>query len=193
MHWVNEGRFIVSQSMLRFAPVLISAALIAGCTSADPRAALAPGNGNQQASAEPAVIQGACPAVSLREGTAYYTTYAKGGDGDPTKIVHQASISDTTRQCRVSGDQIIMTVVVTGRVVGGPAVKTGIVELPLRVVAVDGETVLYTELQKHPVSVAEGGPAEQFIYTNAAVTFPMSAAGTAKLYAGFDPGPVKKR
>ena len=193
MHWVNEGRFIVSQSMLRFAPVLISAALVAGCTSADPRAALAPGSASQQAAAEPAVIQGACPAVSLREGTAYYTTYAKGGDGDPAKIIHQASISDTTRQCRVSGDQIIMTVVVTGRVVGGPAVKTGIVELPLRVVAVDGETVLYTELQKHPVSVAEGGPAEQFIYTNAAVTFPMSAAGSAKLYAGFDPGPVKKR
>ena len=111
--------FIVSQSLLRFAPVLFSAALIAGCTSADPRSVLGSAGTNQQPAAEPAVIQGSCPAVSLREGTAYYTTYAKGGDGDPSKIIHQASISDTTRQCRVSGDQMIMTVVVSGRVVGG--------------------------------------------------------------------------
>jgi len=175
--------------MLRFAPVLISAALIAGCTSADPRSVLSPGSANQQAVTDPAVIQGACPAVSLREGTAYYTSYAKGGDGDPAKIIHQASITDTTRQCRISGDQMIITVVVSGRVVGGPQAKTGDVNLPLRVVALDGETVLYSELQKHPVAIVEGGPAEQFIYTNASVAFPATASRSAKLYAGFDPGP----
>ncbi|WP_417434942.1 hypothetical protein [Hoeflea sp.] len=183
----------MSQSLLRFAPVLISAALIAGCTSADPRSVLSPGRGNQQAAIDAetgsAVVQGACPAVLLREGTAYYTTYAKGGDGDPAKLIHQASITDTTRQCRISGDQMIVTVVVTGRVVGGPQAKSGQVNLPLRVVALDGETVLYSELQKHPVMITEGGPAEQFIYTNASVTFPVSASRSAKLYAGFDPGP----
>jgi len=178
----------VSQILLRFAPVVFSAALIAGCTSADPRSVLSPNGANQQA-AQPAVVQGACPAVILREGTAYYTTYSTGGDGDPAKVIHQASISDTTRQCQISGDQMIMTVVVSGRVVGGPQAKTGPVNLPFRVVALDGETVLYSELQKHPVSLVEGGPAEQFIYTNATVTFPVSASRTAKLYAGFDPGP----
>lgn len=190
---MDEGRYIVSKSLLRFAPVLISAALIAGCTSADPRAVLSPGDGGQQpaidAATNSAVVQGACPAVTLREGTAYYTTYAKGGDGDPAKVIHQASISDTTRQCRISGDQMTITVVVSGRVVGGPAAKSGEVNLPLRVAVLDGETVLYSELQKHPVIIAEGGPAEQFIYTNASVTLPVSASRSAKLYAGFDPGP----
>ena len=185
---MNEGRFVVFQSLLRFAPVLISAALIAGCTSADPRAVLSPGNAGQQAT-DVAVVQGACPAVLLREGTAYYTTYAKGGDGDPAKVIHQASISDTTRQCRISGDQLVVTVVVTGRVVSGPEAKSGQVDLPLRVVALDGETVLYSELQKQPVIMTAGGPAQQFIYTNASVTFPASASRSAKLYAGFDPGP----
>jgi hypothetical protein len=136
----------VSQSLLRFAPVLISAALIAGCTSADPRSVLSPNRSDQPAVVDAAlnstVVQGACPVVSLREGTAYYTTYAKGGDGDPAKVIHQASITDRTRQCRVSGDQMIVTVVVTGRVVGGPQAKSGEVNLPLRVVALDGETVL---------------------------------------------------
>lgn len=192
-HWVYEGRFIVSQSLLRFAPVLISAALIAGCTSADPRAVLSPNRPDQPAAVDAVldatVVQGACPAVLLREGTAYYTTYAKGGNGDPAKVIHQASITDRTRQCRVSGDQMIVTVVVTGRVVGGPQAKSGEVKLPLRVVALDGETVLYSELQKQPVMITEGGPAEQFIYTDANVTFPVSASRSVKLYAGFDPGP----
>ena len=183
----------MSQSLLRFAPVLISAALIAGCTSADPRSVLSPGGAGQQptidAVTESAVVQGACPAVLLREGTAYFTTFTKGGNGDPAKLIHQASITDRTRQCRVSGDQMIVTVVVTGRVVGGPQAKSGEVSLPLRVVAIDGETVLYSELQKQPVRITEGGPAEQFIYTNANVTFPVSASRSVKLYAGFDPGP----
>jgi len=183
----------VSHNLLRFVPVLISAALIAGCTSADPRGLLGSGGSNDQANIDSvtnaAVVQGACPAVTLREGTAYYTTYSKGGDGDPAKVIHQASITDTTRQCRISGDQMIITVVVSGRVVGGPQAKTGDVNLPLRVVALDGETVLYSELQKQPVAIAAGGPAEQFIYTNTSVTFPASASRSAKLYAGFDPGP----
>lgn len=192
MHRVNEGRVIVSQSLLRFAPVLLSAALIAGCTSADPRSVLGGGDNQQpavDAATNAAVVQGTCPAVILREGTAYYTTYSKGGDGDPAKVIHQASISDTTRQCRISGDQMVMTVVVSGRVVGGPQAKTGNVNLPFRVAVLNGENVLYSELQKHPVALVEGGPAQQFIYTNATVTFPASTSRTAKLYAGFDPGP----
>ncbi|WP_290892787.1 hypothetical protein [Hoeflea sp.] len=183
----------MSDRLLRFVPVLMGAALIAGCTSADPRAVLNPGSGAQQAVIDPVtnseVIQGACPQVTLREGTAYYTQFAKGGDGDPEKIIHQASISDTTRQCRISGDQVIMTVAVSGRVVAGPAAKAGTVEVPVRVAVLEGETVLYSELQKHPVTILEGMPAEQFVYTNAAVTFPATASRTAKLYVGFDPGP----
>ena len=81
----------MSQSLLRFAPVLISAALIAGCTSADPRSVLGSGGADQKppvdAATGSAVVQGACPAVILREGTAYYTTYVKGGDGDPAKAI----------------------------------------------------------------------------------------------------------
>lgn len=183
----------MSKNLLRFAPVLISAALIAGCTSADPRSVLSPGGANQQVEADPTVVQGSCPAVTLREGTSYYTTYAKGGDGDPAKVIHQASITDTTRQCRLSGDQLIVTVVVSGRVVGGPAGKSGEVNLPIRVVVLNGETVLYSELQKHPVVMTAGGSAEQFIYTNASVTFPASVSSSAKLYAGFDPGPYNTR
>ncbi|MDP2119462.1 MAG: hypothetical protein Q8K28_06115 [Hoeflea sp.] len=183
----------MSDRLLRFVPVLMGAALIAGCTSADPRAVLSPGAGAQQAAIDPVtnseVIQGTCPQITLREGTAYYSQFAKGGDGDPTKIMHQASISDTTRQCRISGDQMIITVAASGRVVAGPAGKAGQVELPVRVAVLEGEKVLYSELQKHPVTLLEGMPAERFIYTNTSVTFPAASARAVKLYVGFDPGP----
>tara|TARA_R110002020_G_scaffold110627_6_gene255507 strand:- start:1506 stop:2057 length:552 start_codon:yes stop_codon:yes gene_type:complete len=179
--------------LLRFVPALLGAALIAGCTSADPRAVLNPGAGGQQAAIDPVtnseVVQGYCPEVVLREGTAYYSQFAKGGDGDPAKIMHQASISDTTRQCRINGDQMTITVAVSGRVVAGPAGKAGTVEVPVRVAVLEGENVLYSDLQKQPVTLLEGMPAEQFIFTNANVTFPAASARAVKLYVGFDPGP----
>lgn len=183
----------MSHRFLRFVPALIATALIAGCTSADPRAVLNLGSNAQQTSVDAVtnspVVQGTCPQVILREGTAYYTTYAKRGEGDRTKIIHQAAIDNTTRQCRVNGDQMIATVVASGRVVAGPLAKPGAVELPIRVAVLDGDTVLYSELRKMPVTLLEGMPAEQFIFTNAEVAFPASASGAAKLYIGFDPGP----
>lgn len=179
--------------LLRFAPVLLGVAVISGCTSANPVAALNPPAADQQtvidAASNSAVVQGACPQVLMREGTAFYRTYAKGGDGDPGKVIHQASFSDTTRQCRLSGDQMTVTVVASGRVVSGPLGKPGEVNVPVRVAVVDGDTVLYSELQKQPVVLAAGTPATQFIFTNANVTFPASAARSAKVYIGFDPGP----
>lgn len=185
-----KGRLIVPNNVLRRVPVFLGLALLAGCTSAN---VLDPGAASRQPAVDPAtqaeVVQGSCPQVVLREGTAYYRTYAKGGDGDPAKVIHQASISDTTRQCRISGDQMIVTVVASGRVVAGPAGNFGNVDLPVRVAVLNGETVLYSELQKQPVTLAEGAPASQFIFTNANVTFPVSASRSAKLFIGFDPGP----
>jgi hypothetical protein len=179
--------------MLRSVPVLLGAALIAGCTAADPGAILNPRGSNPQPAIDPvtnaAVVQGACPQVQLREGTAFYRTYAKGGDGDPSKVIHQASIADTTRQCRISGGQMVMTVVASGRLVAGPAGKAGQVDVPVRVAVLDGETVLYSELQKQPVVLTDGAPTTQFVFTNPSVTFPASASRSAKVYIGFDPGP----
>jgi hypothetical protein len=184
---------MVSYSKVRFVPALFAAALIAGCTSADPGAMFNSGANTQQPAIDPvtnaAVVQGACPTVELREGTAFYRTYEKGGDGDPSKVIHQASIADTTRQCVVNGGQITATVVASGRVVAGPAGKAGQVEVPVRVAVVDGENVLYSELQKQPVFLPENQPTTQFVFTNAAVTFPASASRSAKILIGFDPGP----
>ena len=136
----------------------------------------------------PAVIQGSCPQVYLLDGTANYRTYAKGAKDDPTKIVYQASLADTTRQCVQNESQLVMTVVVQGRVVAGPAGGAGTVSLPIRVAATDGKNTLYSELTQYPVDVQNGSA--QFIFTKANVTLPGGAGDFAKIYVGFDEGPA---
>lgn len=176
---------------MRLLTGLATAALVAGCSAGDAAKVLTPTAPAPAVDSvtQAAVVQGSCPKVELREGTAYFTTYAKGGDNDPSKIVRQASITDTTRQCRTDGTQIIMTVQATGRVVAGPAGGAGDIEVPIRVVAMEGETVLYSELQKQVVSLPQGQPTAQFLFTNAAVTIPATSSSTAKVMVGFDPGP----
>ena len=186
----------MSDKFLRFLPALFGVALIAGCTSTDTGNVLNPnGEGAVDAATQSQVIQGKCPSVSLREGTAYFATYAKGGEKekDASKIMQQASIADTTRQCRVSGDQLVMTVVASGRLVAGPAGGPGTVELPVRVVVLDGDKVLYSELQKQPVELPQGTLTTQFVVTNSQVTFPATAAGSAQVFIGFDPGPYNTK
>lgn len=186
----------MSDKFLRFLPALFAVALIAGCTSTDTENVLNPsGPTAVDAATQSLVVQGKCPDVALREGTAYFSTYAKGGekDKDPSKVLQQASIADTTRQCRLSGDQMIMTVVASGRLVAGPAGGPGTVELPVRVVVLDGDNVLYSELQRQSVALPEGTLTTQFVVTNSQVTFPATSAGTAQVFIGFDPGPYNTK
>jgi hypothetical protein len=170
---------------------LAVAALVAGCSAGDAAKVLTPTQSGPAVDpvTQAPVVQGACPKVDLREGTAYFTTYAKGGDKDPSKVVRQASITETTRQCRTDGTQLIMTVQASGRVVAGPAGGPGDIELPIRVVVTEGDTVLYSELQKQTVTLPQGEPTAQFLFTNSTVAIPASSSRTAKVMVGFDPGP----
>ena len=163
-------------------------ALAAGCNKTDTGGAI--DAGGSAAAPTPAVIQGTCPQVYLLDGTAAYRTYAKGAKDDPTQIVFQASLADTTRQCVQSDSQLVMTVVVQGRVVSGPAGGPGTVNLPIRVAATDGEKTLYSELTQFPVEIAAGAGASQFIFTKADIALPGGAGDFAKVYIGFDEGPA---
>ena len=45
------------------------------------------------------IVPAATAPLTLRDGTAFYRTYAKGAKDDPAQVVYQASIADTTRAC----------------------------------------------------------------------------------------------
>ena len=134
-----------------------------------------------------------CPPVSLREGTAYFNSYAKGGQDDPSKVAYQASITDVTRSCTHANGMITLNVAVAGKVVPGPAGAQGNITMPIRVVAVRGEEVLYSKLHNYQVSVADSSAATQFVFNDPAVTFPNPAEQNIRVYAGYDEGPPKKK
>lgn len=171
-------------STYRNLAALAALTVIAGCTSTTQNAATP--EPQQQA----AVVQGACPPVSLREGTAFFRDYGNGStEGSAEDVRHQASISATTRQCVLSGSEIGMTVTVAGRVAAGPAGGAGPVQLPIRVAVLRNGEVLYSEMQMYTVELPSNAPTTQFVYTDANVRIPADAVNSVRIYAGFDEGP----
>lgn len=174
-----------------FAAVLL-VSILAGCTSTGNDggdggvlgAALRGGGGQDE---QPEVVQGDCPQVNLREGTAYFRTHESGGEGDPSRVVHQASIAQVTRQCTLSGGEVVINVVAAGRVVTGPAGGPGTVELPIRVAAVRGDEVLYSELTEYSTTIEQASG--QFLFSDPAVRIPAADADNVQIYVGFDEGP----
>jgi hypothetical protein len=144
------------------------------------------------------VMQGACPQVYLREGTAVYREYGRGvkkdvqGLADPNKLVIQATLDATTRQCRRTAEGLVVTVVVRGRVITGPSGKDGTYTLPIRVAATDGDNTLYSELTKFQVTIPPGQGNAQFVFTKDNVL--LTDIGTmTRLFAGIDEGPYNTR
>jgi len=167
--------------------------LAAGCQSGSSGGALGLSGGKPRETVLQSELTGYCPRVQLREGTAYYNSYAKGGQDDPARIVYQASISDVTRSCSRAGGMLTMKIAVAGRVVTGPAGGPGTVTMPIRVAVTRGEEVIYSELHRHPVAVSEGSGATQFVFASPDVTMPIPAEGTVEVFAGYDEGPPKQR
>jgi hypothetical protein len=155
---------------------------------------------------QPVVVQGACPLVYLREGTAVYTQYAKAArkkkadptdtGQDPNTLVMQATLDQTTRQCfQTPQGGLRITVVVHGRLVLGPSGKPGSTfTLPIRVAATDGDQTLYSELTQYPVTLPPGESTMQFVFTKENVLLNEgSPGGLTRLFAGIDEGPYNTK
>ncbi|MEM6461469.1 MAG: hypothetical protein AAF724_06105 [Pseudomonadota bacterium] len=137
------------------------------------------------------IVQGACPPIKLRDGTSYYRKYERGGEEDPSKVVYQAAIADTTRQCSITGDQMNIQVVAAGRAQAGPAGASGTITMPIRVAVVENGTnrVLYSELTEFQTSLPDGTPTTQFLFNDPEVNIPIAASRSVQIFIGFDEGP----
>ncbi|MGB8819018.1 MAG: hypothetical protein WCC66_13960 [Rhizobiaceae bacterium] len=172
-------------------------ALLAGCNTGDSGGVLNLGNDRVAKAQEQQVLQseltGFCPQVTLREGTAFFTTYEKGGDGDQTRAIYQAAITDTTRACTRPNGMLVMNIAVAGRVVPGPKANGKTVTLPIRIAIVEGEAVLYSQIQQFQVTVNAGQAATQFVFNDPNPSVPLSSAKKIIVYVGFDEGPPKPK
>jgi hypothetical protein len=170
--------------------------MLAACSSTDTKGALDLGGQTANTAPQPPVIQGDCPRIVLRDGTAYHDVYAPGakplpdGSKDQSKLMYQASIANTTRQCRVSGADMFITVQVAGRIVLGQAGAKGNVKLPIRVAVTEGDKVLYSELVPFETPLPVNEPSNQFLFSKDDVKIP-AGAGLSMVYVGFDNGPDK--
>lgn len=183
---MNVSRRILAASLL---------VVLSGCNAGNPGGVL--GSAADKPAATPAAsqapaVQGYCPVIALRDGTAYHRVYAKGAKDDPAKVVYQASLADTTRSCVRSETALTITAMVQGRLVAGPEGKAGQVMLPIRVAVTDGDEVLYSELTQFPVTLADVAQATQFVFTKD-VPVPADVGTLVKVHIGFDEGPVKKK
>jgi hypothetical protein len=174
---------------------------VAGCQSDDAGGVLGtagkdgPEGGTAAKPPEGKVLQSElvayCPQIILREGTAYFSTYERGGDGDPNKVIYQASIATVTRSCSRAGGMLTIDVAAAGRVVPGPLGKPGRIAMPIRVVVVGGSEVLYTKLHKFEVDIASIESATQFVFSDPNATVPNPTANNLQVFVGFDEGPTK--
>lgn len=130
-----------------------------------------------------------CPAIQLREGTAYFNTYERGAKDDASRMIYQASIADATRSCSSGNGMLNIDVALAGRIVPGPKGKAGTITMPIRVVVVQGSDVIYSQLFKHPVNVDDTIGATQFVFNNEPIQIPTPSSQNLLIFAGYDEGP----
>jgi len=160
---------------------------VAGCQSGDS------GGTASQGKVRESELLGYCPLVLLRDGTAYFDSYVKGGQDDPTKLQYQASVTDVTRTCSRSGGNLTINVAVAGRIVPGPAGAPRAVTLPIRIAVLQNDDVVSSQLFRHQVALGGTAAATQFVLKAPGVTIPDPRAQNIRVFAGFDEGPAEKK
>ena len=194
---------------------------VAGCQSSDgvlglgDNKAVKPATSTDTGKVTASSLRAYCPNVTLRDGTAYYNTYGRGGrkaasddSGDPltqddqnnsSNIIYQAAITNVTRDCTHASGTMTMNVAVAGKVVPGPLAKPGTITMPIRIVVMRGSEVLYSNLQQYKVQVSDMSAATQFVYNDANISVPEPETSNYQVFAGYDeaktkpPAPPKKR
>ncbi len=140
------------------------------------------------------VVQANCPQVSMLDQNAIYSAYAPGGNGDPQKLLYQASFADVTRACTANETTMTIDVVAQGRIVQGPLGKSGKVTLPIVVEVVDGDKVISSQKISYPVDLIDGGT--QFMFRKPDVTVANQEGGPSsfvKVRLGFSEGTAPKK
>ncbi|XUY28378.1 PilZ domain-containing protein [Agrobacterium sp. rho-8.1] len=163
--------------------------VLAGCNSSNPSDSMAVNPPAAQAVAP--VVQANCPSITILDGTAVRRVYAGGAKDDASKLVYQASLSDTTRSCSMSDATLTVNVLAQGRLVPGPLSKPGRITLPIRVTVKDGDGEIFSQVTNFPVDVPAGEAGTQFIFNNPNVAIPNAPGGASRqtnVFISFDDG-----
>ena len=135
-----------------------------------------------------------CPDVTVRQGAATITVSANPAEPAATNLRYQVTISNTARECRLVGNNMLsIKVGMQGRVILGPEGSPGTVDVPVRY-AVVREGVdpkpIATKLDRVAVTVPPDDTNVLFTHVTEGLEFPMprgSEIDSYVIYIGFDP------
>jgi hypothetical protein len=100
-----------------------------------------------------------CPEIRVRPDTESLRIFERGFEDDNSRVIWQASISETARECLYDTQgNLILRIGVSGRILSGPKGSPGTVQLPLRIAVVKHqEAVLSSELYNLAVTIPPEG------------------------------------
>lgn len=167
---------------------------VAGCQAGDTLGALKLGGGGGDPQPQPGQVtlselRAFCPKVALRQDTAFYRTYEGNAQGDPSKVIYQAAITDVTRSCSYGPGTIQMNVALAGRIVPGPSGSTGTIRMPIHIMVVEGSEVVYEQLHNYQVQIADTAGATQFVFNDPNVVLPQPSSNNVMVFVGYEEQP----
>lgn len=174
-----------------FAATAVAFLALAGCQSGGALGALNLGGGAapKEESITVQELRAYCPPISIRAANAIQRTYQRGGQDDASKLIMQATMSETTRSCTYDGGMIGMTIAAAGRVVPGPAATGGSVTLPIHVRIVQGTQVIQERTINKDVALSDTIGATQWVFTDSSFSMPQSQEANVQVFIGFaEPG-----
>lgn len=130
-----------------------------------------------------------CPYVDVREGAAAHRVYA--GQPSNATVRYQLSMGDIARECRISGNQLVLRIGVEGRVLLGPAGAPGGFTVPVSIAVRDESTKRYVSNRTYRVaaSIAQGAANTSFAVVSEDISVPLKSLAANEdylVYVGFD-------
>lgn len=127
-----------------------------------------------------------CPSVEIRDGTEFMPIFEAGKQGNIDFIRFQANIQRVARDCDETPAGIRVRVGAAGRVLSGPKGATGSVTVPVRIVALVGDRVLYSKLIPTTVGIQEPDYSALWSVVDDGVVLSVADSHDVTIYVGLD-------
>ena len=207
MHRSSFGGSARPRRLMALVSVAALAGLVSACSSVSDGSSSGSGNvvnnalfGAPNKNLENATIVSAenfgqavdCPPVSIKPGTEEFKVLAAGKPdpltGANPPVVYQVTIVDTARECRKVPGGVNIKLGIKGRVAAGPAGKAQTINVPIRIVVMEGrDKVLKSDLARIPVVLTAPTFAADFTKIDESITVPISEGNTDfHVYVGLD-------
>jgi hypothetical protein len=134
-----------------------------------------------------------CPQIMVQPGTAAFTLYERGKEGDPTAVRYQANFSQFARECIDLGVEVGVRIGIAGRALVGPKGTPGQkLDVPIRFVVIDDQQkVVISRVTRLQVVIPEGQTGITFTHVEdiGSLPFPGNTFRRWGFRVGFDSKP----